>query len=131
VPQPKIFCRNEFVSYDPAMHGAESCNVARIHHLFGRGREEVRGRLRAQDQNPVPARRNRKRTTDLAAHVDGIVRAGGDAPAAPDARLVHHLHDGAGNRNGVGRADPHTSEATDAAISTYGEFHRTGMVEDP
>ena len=91
-PQTQVLRRHEFIADDTAMHRAEPGRVAGVDHLLRRGREEMRRRFRTQDQDAIPARRDRQRPTDFPARVDGLMRAGGQTESARDAGLIHDLH---------------------------------------
>ena len=56
-PELKVFGGNEFVADDAPGDGPEAGLVAGVDQLLGRGRIEVRHRLRAEDEHAVALRR--------------------------------------------------------------------------
>jgi hypothetical protein len=115
-PEAEILRRHQLVAHHAARHDAEARRIAGVDHLLGRGGVEVRRRLRAQDQHPRATGRHRDGAPQLAARVDGPMRAGRHAQSAAHAGLVHNAHRLVVHGDRPGRADANARQAGDAGL---------------
>ncbi len=124
LPLPLVLLGYQLVAHDSPGDMPESGLIAGIDQLFWCCRMEPRRRLGRQDQRPGPRLGNRHRTFNRPRGRDRLVGAGGNALAAADAVLLHHLHDPRlrRQRDGVRGAHPDTREARDATRWINGEL---------